>query len=64
MNLVNLLIWVIVLGLIFYVIHWALSQVPLPAPFNVVARVVLALIVVVVLLGALTGGIHVPVLLK
>jgi len=64
MSLINLLIWVIILGLVFYVVYWALSQMPLPAPFAVVARVVLALIVVVVLLSLLFGGIQVPVLLK
>jgi len=64
MSLINLLIWVIILGLVFYVVYWALSHMPLPAPFAVVARVVLALIVVVVLLSLLFGGIQVPVLLK
>jgi hypothetical protein len=64
MSLINLLVWLIILGLVFYVIYWAVSQIPLPAPFNVVVRVVLALIVVIVLLSALFGGIHVPVLLK
>ena len=63
MSLINLLIWLIILGLVFYVIYWAVNQIPLPAPFNVVVRVVLALIVVIVLLSALFGGFHVPVLL-
>lgn len=62
MDLLNLLIVVIVLGLVFYVLYWAVGQIPLPAPFRVVANVILALIVVVVLLGLLTGSVSLPVL--
>jgi uncharacterized membrane protein YjjP (DUF1212 family) len=62
MNLINLLIAVIVLGLIFYLVYWVLSKIPLPAPFNVVAQVVLGLIAVVVLLGLLFGQVDLPVL--
>jgi heme A synthase len=61
-NLVGLLITVIVLGLVFYVVYWLLSKIPLPEPFSVVAQVILGLIVVVVLLGLLFGGINVPVI--
>lgn len=64
MSLINLLIWLIILGLVFYVIYWAVNQIPLPAPFNVVVRVVLALIVVIVLLSALFGGFNVPHLIR
>lgn len=42
--MLSLLITVIVAGVIFYLIYWALSQIPLPAPFMVVARVILALV--------------------
>ena len=62
MNLINLLIAVIVLGLIFYLVYWVLSKIPLPAPFNVVAQVVLGLIAVVILLGLLFGQVDLPVL--
>ena len=61
-GLIGLLITVIILGLIFYVAYWVLAKIPLPAPFNVVAQVVLGLIVLVVLLSLLFGGISVPVL--
>jgi hypothetical protein len=62
MDLISLLITVVVLGLIFYLAHWALSRIPLPEPFGVVANVILVLIVVIVLLGLLFGSISVPVL--
>lgn len=48
--LIHLLIWILVLGLIFYIAYWAVSQVPLPAPFAVAARVILAIIAIIVLL--------------
>lgn len=46
--LVNLLILCLVLGLIW----WALTSIPLPAPFGVVVRVVFAILAIVLLLGA------------
>lgn len=56
LTMLQLLITVIIVGLIFWLIWWALEQIPLPAPFNVVARVILALIAVLVLRGLLLGG--------
>lgn len=63
-GLIGLLVTVIILGLVFYVLYWLLGVISpkLPAPFGVVAQVILALIVVVVLLGLLFGGISIPVL--
>lgn len=58
LSLLNLLAVVLLLGLIFYLIYWAVEQIPLPAPFNVVARVILALLAVVFLLSFLLGGFH------
>jgi len=62
MNLINLLITVIILGLVFYLFYWILSKVPLPAPFSVVAQVILGLIAVLVLLGLLFGQVNIPLL--
>jgi len=64
MSLINLLIWLIIVGLILYVVYWAVSQIPLPPPFPVVIKVVLALIVLVLLLSVLVGGFRVPVILQ
>jgi hypothetical protein len=61
-GLIGLLVTVIILGLVFYVLYWLLGRIPLPAPFAVIAQVILGLIVVVVLLGLLFGGISIPVL--
>jgi heme A synthase len=58
MTLASLLITLVVYGLIFAIIWWAITQIPAPEPFNWVIRAVFALIVVLVLLsflGALPG---------
>jgi hypothetical protein len=52
-GLIHLLIVLLFLGLIMYVVHWALGQIPLPDPIRVVVLVILALIVLVVLLNLL-----------
>mgnify|MGYP001559600035 CR=1 FL=1 len=59
-SLVTLVIYLIIIGLIFYVIWWALGQVPLPEPFGTIARVLVVLIAVLIcvtlLLQMVPGG--------
>lgn len=59
-TLISLVIYVIIIGLIFWILWWALSQLPIPEPFNTVARVLLALaavlIVIYLLLGLVPAG--------
>lgn len=55
MSLVNLLIYICILGLIFYVLFWGLGKIGLPEPFNKVAIAILVLIIVLVLINLLTG---------
>lgn len=62
MDLISLLVVIVILGLVFYLLYWLVGQIPLPEPFAVVAKVILALAVVVILLGILTGSIGMPVL--
>lgn len=54
-GLISLLIWLIIVGLIFWLIWWFLGYIGLPAPFDKVARVVLGLIALLVLLYLLLG---------
>lgn len=57
-SLISTVIYLLVIGLIFWLIWWFLSYVALPEPFNKVLRVivaVLALLVVVNFLLALVG---------
>lgn len=52
MTLLTLLIFVIVAGLLY----WLVLQLPLPPPFDMIVRVVMILIAIVVLLGM--AGVH------
>ena len=58
-GLVWAVVYLVVLGLVFWLLHYLLSAVPLPEPFGRVARVVLvvlAVLVVIFLLLSLVGG--------
>lgn len=46
-------IWVVVAGLIFWLLWWLVGYCSLPEPFNKVARVILALAAVIVLINVL-----------
>lgn len=61
-GIIGLLVTVIVLGLVFYLLWWLIGVVGLPEPFNKVAQIIVALVVVVVLLSLLFGGLNIPVL--
>jgi uncharacterized membrane protein len=62
MNLLELLVAIIVVGLIFYLLWWLLGKIALPEPFNKVAMVLLCLAAVVILISMLTGALTFPVL--
>lgn len=51
--MIELLISLVIWGLVLAIIWWAITQIPVPAPFSWVIRVVFALIVVIVLLNLL-----------
>jgi hypothetical protein len=57
MSIIALLITLIIWGLIFWLLWWALGAVGIPEPFHKVAVVILVLAAVVVVIGILTGGI-------
>ncbi len=52
-GLVTLLVYVLVGGLVFYLLWWLVGYVGLPEPFNKVARVILAVFAVVFLIAVL-----------
>lgn len=52
-ELVHLLIWVLVLGLVFYLCYWVIGLIPLPEPFGVVAKVILGIIALLLLVSVL-----------
>jgi hypothetical protein len=52
-SLVGLLVWLIVIALIFWLLWWLIGYVGLPEPFNKIARVVIALVAVIILINFL-----------
>jgi hypothetical protein len=59
-QLVNLLIYLIVVGLLAGLVFYVVDAVPIPAPFNrliKIAVVVVVILIVILLLLQLTGGI-------
>jgi hypothetical protein len=52
-TLVNTIIWIIVIGCIFGLLWWLINYVGLPEPFAKVARIILAILAVLVLIDAL-----------
>lgn len=49
-NLVSALIWLVGIGLIAWLLWWLVDYIGLPEPFSKVARVIIALVVVVMLI--------------
>lgn len=65
--MISLLITILIMCLVFGVIWWIITLVPLPAPFAQVARVVIAVIFciwLIYLILPLAGGVGHPVLLR
>lgn len=54
-SLVTIVIYLIVLGLIFWLLWWALNAIGLPEPFNKVAHVVVVLAAFITVLYLLLG---------
>lgn len=52
-KLVRTIVYLVVAGLIFYLLYWLVHFIGLPAPFAKVADVVLAIFAVLVIIGVL-----------
>lgn len=52
-------LWIIIAGLIFYLLNWAIDYCHVPEPFNRVARVLIVVLAVMVMIGILLnlGGV-------
>jgi hypothetical protein len=61
-ELVSILIYLVVWGLVLYVLWWGIGKVGLPEPFGKIATVVLVLLTVVVLLNLLFGFTGTPLI--
>ena len=59
-GLLSLLVYLVVVGLIFWVIWWFLGYVGVPEPFNKVIRVILGLVALIIVINLLLGLIGSP----
>ena len=60
-TLVSLVIYLVVVGLIFWLVMWFIGYVGVPEPFNKIIRVVVGLVMFLLILGvlmSLLGGGH------
>ncbi len=53
--MIPLLIQLIVVGLVCYLLWWFIGYIGLPAPFDKVARIIVALVAVIFLLNLVMG---------
>lgn len=58
--LLHLLIVIIILGLVFWLIWWALSYLPLPVPFAQIARFIVVLLFAIILIYLLLPLANMP----
>lgn len=58
--MISLLVSILVLLIIGGLIYWVLGMLPLPAPVMQIAKVVLAVILILILVGMLFGGVPMP----
>lgn len=59
-TLITLIVYLVILGLVFWLVQYVLGMIPLPEPFSTAARVLLAVVavlVVIMLLLQLVGGV-------
>jgi hypothetical protein len=59
-GVLELVIYLVVVGLIFWVIWWFLGYVGVPEPFNKVIRVILGLVALIIVINLLLGLIGNP----
>jgi hypothetical protein len=52
-TLLEALIWLIIGGVIFWIVSWGISYIGIPEPFNKVIKVILVLVVVIFCVNAL-----------
>jgi uncharacterized membrane protein (GlpM family) len=54
--MISILIYILILCLVFGVVYYVITLLPLPPPFALIAQVILALVLVLCLLDLLLGG--------
>jgi hypothetical protein len=60
-SMISVLVWFIVIALIFWLLFWLVNYIGLPEPFAKVAKVVLAVVAVLILINFLLGFLGSPI---
>lgn len=63
-GLVNFVIYLIIVGGVCWLLVWLVDYCELPQPFNKVAKVVIAVVGVLICISALLGGAHLPTFVR
>lgn len=61
-SMVSTLIYLVIIGLIFWVVWWFVGYVGVPEPFNKVIRVVIGLIALLIVVSFLLGLVGHPII--
>jgi len=59
-GLIDLVIWLAIAAVVFYLAKWLIAQMELEAPFDKIVKIVVALIVFICVLNALFSGLGSP----
>lgn len=59
-SVIHSLLYIIVIGIVFYLLFWLIGYVGLPEPFNKVARVILGVAAVIILINVLLSMVGHP----
>lgn len=62
MDIISLVIYIVIVGLIFWLIWWFIGYVGLPEPFNKIVRVLVGLVALLFALNLLLSLVGTPVL--
>lgn len=60
-NLLSFVIYLVIIGLVFWCIWWFLGYVGVPEPFNKVIRVVIGLVALIIVVNLLLGLVGTPI---
>lgn len=58
--MLSLLVWLLIMALVFALIYWVLTLLPLPPNIRQIIIAILAVIFIIILLSALLGGVPFP----
>ena len=47
-GIINAVVWLVCIGLIFYLLYWLIGKIGIPEPFNKIAYALLALVAVII----------------